>query len=90
MKPGARSCPIVVSLKLGFAFIALRHVFHELHEFGHMIAGRLLCSEFGSRDFNRVAAIPTSCQITPSIDFRVSLAGPMVNYCAIWVGASQE
>lgn len=78
--------PILLSLAFVLAFIALRHVFHELHEFGHMIAGRLFCGEFGTRDFNRVA-LPENCVVTPSSDFIIAFAGPMVNYCMIWLGA---
>ena len=82
-----RAYPVVLSLGFVLAFIALRHVFHELHEFAHMIAGALSCGEFGSRDFNRVAALPSSCNVTTSINFITTFAGPMVNYITIWLGA---
>ncbi|HEY5798603.1 MAG TPA: hypothetical protein VIT92_00205, partial [Burkholderiaceae bacterium] len=66
---------------------AMRHLLHELHEFGHMSAARLLCGGWGARDFNNVAAIPAGCQVTPMVDLTVGLAGPLVNYLGVWIGA---
>jgi hypothetical protein len=69
------------------AFVAMRHILHELHEFGHMTAARVLCGGWGTRDFNNVASIPTGCNVTEGIDLTVALGGPMVNYVGVWVGA---
>ncbi|MFA6275824.1 MAG: hypothetical protein WC622_03695 [Pedobacter sp.] len=74
-----------ISLPFIIAFIALRHLIHELHETSHMLLGRLWCGEWGTRDFNNVQPISKTCinaGTIPNI-----LEGPMVNYILIWVGA---
>jgi len=76
-----------ITIPFVVAFVSLRHIFHELHEFAHMAAGRLLCGMWGSRDFNNVAAIAPQCVKTGTIDLMVGIAGPLFNYCAIWAGA---
>lgn len=78
---------IVLSFSFLVAFVALRHIFHELHEFGHMTAGRLLCGAWGGRDFNNVAPIADGCATSPAITFLVAMAGPIVNYVGVWIGA---
>ena len=69
------------------SFVALRHIFHELHEFGHMTAARLLCGNWGTRDFNNVAPIPAGCEVTSAGAVTVALAGPVINYIGMWIGA---
>jgi len=68
------------------AFLSLRHIFHELHEFGHMATGRLLCGAWGSRDFNNVSPIVAQCIETDTIGLLTGMAGPSFNYCMIWIG----
>ena len=80
------ACKVQISAAFLVAFVAMRHILHELHEFGHMTAARLLCGGWGTRDFNNVASIPSGCNVTTGIDLAVALAGPMVNYVGVWVG----
>jgi hypothetical protein len=42
---------------------------------------------WGARDFNNVQPIAASCVPTATTNATVALAGPLVNYVAIWIGA---
>lgn len=87
MKKTPPSFELVLSFPFVVAFITLRHLFHELHEFSHMIAGRVICGVWGTRDFNNVhpmSGVGAEAGFTNTL---VGLEGPMVNYIAIWLGA---
>ena len=77
-----------ITIPFILAFISLRHLFHELHEFAHMVAGRLFCGTWGTRDFNNVHPITATCDSSAIMGVVVGLAGPMVNYTATWIGAA--
>lgn len=68
------------------AFISLRHIFHEIHEFAHMFVGRLICGSWGARDFNRVQPIPEGCEHNEQLYVLAAIAGPLFNYIMIWTG----
>ncbi len=94
MKPiihpaGQQKQHFIIKLSIPFlvAFISLRHLFHEFHEFGHMVSGRLFCGAWGTRDFNRVHAVADQCALSHFPDILVAFAGPLFNYIAIWTGA---
>jgi hypothetical protein len=78
----------IIRLSIPFlvAFIALRHLFHELHESAHMIVGRVVCGAWGTRDFNNVHPMVDKCAESHSINVLIGLEGPFVNYVAIWLG----
>jgi hypothetical protein len=78
---------LVLSFPFVIAFIALRHLFHELHEFSHMIVGRAICGVWGTRDFNNVHPMSKAWYEAGFNNTLVGLEGPMVNYIAIWLGA---
>ena len=79
----------VVKLSWGYivAFIALRHIIHEAHEFAHMIIGRLLCGVWGTRDFNNVHSMSDAYMQHQFGSSLLGLEGPFVNYFLIWLGA---
>jgi hypothetical protein len=69
------------------AFVALRYVLHEVHEFGHMVVAWLYCGAWGTRDFNNVHPVAQGCnetRIHASLD---AMAGPITNYVVLWLGA---
>jgi hypothetical protein len=68
------------------AFIFLRQIMHEAHELSHMTVGRLLCGQWGTRDFNFVAAVNPACEANQDFLLSVGLAGPLFNYIVIWIG----
>jgi hypothetical protein len=78
---------LVVTIPFVVAFIALRHLFHELHEFSHMIVGRVICGVWGTRDFNNVHPMSKEWYEAGFNHTLVGLEGPMINYIAIWLGA---
>jgi hypothetical protein len=78
---------LVLSFPFVIAFIALRHLFHELHEFSHMIVGRAICGVWGTRDFNNVHPMTKEWYEAGFTNTLVGLEGPMINYIAIWLGA---
>jgi hypothetical protein len=69
------------------AFISLRHLIHELHEFAHMITGRIICGSWGSRDFNNVQAVADKCSPSQLQEAWIALSGPFTNYALMWMGA---
>ncbi|MEO8770527.1 MAG: hypothetical protein ABI402_10595 [Ferruginibacter sp.] len=69
------------------AFISLRHIIHELHEFAHMIVGRLLCGTWGTRDFNNVHPMSDAYLENHTGSSLLGMEGPFVNYFLIWAGA---
>ncbi|MEP6712828.1 MAG: hypothetical protein ABJA37_10450 [Ferruginibacter sp.] len=68
------------------AFISLRHIIHEAHEFAHMILGRFLCGVWGTRDFNNVHPMSDAYTENHSGSALLGLEGPFVNYFLIWLG----
>ena len=88
MQPACKSPVFKTNITTLFviAFISLRHIFHELHEFAHMVAGRIFCGVWGTRDFNNVHPISEGCEVSNYMSVISGLAGPMVNYLAIWIG----
>jgi hypothetical protein len=86
MKESQPRFKLVLSIPFAIAFIALRHLFHELHEFSHMIVGRIICGVWGTRDFNNVHPTSETCLSNFTNAF-IGLEGPMVNYITIWLGA---
>lgn len=86
MKQSQPHFELVFSIPFVIAFISLRHIFHELHEFAHMIVGKLICGVWGIRDFNNVHPMSIDCLPSYSQTL-IGLEGPMVNYIVIWIGA---
>ncbi len=67
------------------AFAALLFISHDLHETAHMVVGRILCGEWGVRDFNNVSPIVKGCE--PGMySLLGSYAGPLVSYLGMWIG----
>ncbi|MEO7522539.1 MAG: hypothetical protein ABIT58_00515 [Ferruginibacter sp.] len=83
----SRQYVVKLSAPYIFAFISLRHIIHELHEFAHMIVGRFLCGSWGTRDFNNVHPMSESCMEHHTGSSLLGMEGPFVNYFLIWIGA---
>lgn len=63
------------------AFGLLVLVLHEAHELAHTWTGRLLCSGWGTRDFN-------TWSLAEGCDTWVPAAmGPLFSYAVLWIGA---
>jgi hypothetical protein len=58
-----------------------------LHEFAHMIIGRIICGVWGTRDFNNVHPMSSAYLKASFSNSLLGMEGPMVNYIAMWIGA---
>lgn len=82
----AEESRVQLTFPIVIAFLSLRHIFHEIHEFAHMIVGRLICGYWGSRDFNRVQPISEGCENNEHLYVLAAIAGPLFNYFMIGTG----
>ncbi len=57
---------------------------HEIHEWGHQIAGKLCCGEWPSRDF-LYWHLSASCNTGYSF-ILIALAGPFFTFIFLWMG----
>lgn len=78
-----------MKLKLSFgyiiAFLLLTLVMLELHETVHIITGRIICGDWGSRDFN-VWNLCKDCSIHHPNSWLATLAGPLFSFMMMWLG----
>jgi hypothetical protein len=78
-----------MKLKLSFgyiiAFLLLTLVMLELHETVHIITGRIICGDWGSRDFN-VWSLCKDCSTHHPNTWLATLAGPLFSFMLMWVG----
>lgn len=74
-----------ITLKYLAAFFLLTLILGELHEQVHINTGRIVCGEYGVRDFNawRTAA---DCA-RPSLAVLATMIGPLFSYAVMWIGA---
>lgn len=70
----------VLSVRYLFPFVALVLLLHELHELSHTITVRLICGEWGARDFN-VWQLPEDCTT-----YIPTAMGPLFSYAVMAVG----
>src|SRR6476469_8170538 len=77
-----------ITPKFIIAFILLRHIFHEAHEFAHMISARIFTGVWGTRDFNNVQPFAANTEPTKTQQVITGLAGPMINYIFCFIGAA--
>lgn len=78
---------LYINGKFIIAFMLLRYLFHEAHEFSHMITAYTFTGFWGTRDFNNVA--PFAAESNPSLLATIctALAGPFTNYIFCWIGS---
>jgi hypothetical protein len=78
-----------MKLKLSFgyiiAFLLLTVVMLELHETVHIITGRIICGDWGDRDFN-VWSLCKDCSLHHANSWLATLAGPLFSLALMWVG----
>ncbi len=73
-----------IGLKFLAVFFALRIVSGELHEQAHITVGRIVCGEYGVRDFS-VWQTAENCA-EPALAILASCAGPLFTYLLVWSG----
>lgn len=78
-----------MKLKLSFgyiiAFLLLTLAMLELHETVHIITGRIICGDWGSRDFN-VWNLCKDCNVHHPNSWLATLTGPFFSFIMMWVG----
>jgi hypothetical protein len=76
-----------LKLSLGYiiVFLLLTLVMLELHETVHIITGRIICGDWGSRDFN-VWNLCKDCSVYHANSWLATLAGPLFSFIMMWVG----
>lgn len=77
---------IRITVKFIIAFLALTFVMHEAHEIVHTSVGRLICGEWGLRDFN-VWGLCEGCSEQHPIAIIATFAGPIFTFIMMWIGA---
>jgi len=84
MKPSKPLLQIQPSFKNLFIFQFFFFVMHELHELAHIITGRMLCGNWGTRDFNVWSLCDTCKTAHPQI---ATFAGPLFTFVMLWLGS---
>jgi hypothetical protein len=76
-----------LKLSLGYiiAFLLLTLVMLELHETVHITTGRIICGDWGSRDFN-VWNLCKDCSVHHANSWLATLAGPLFSFTLMWAG----
>jgi hypothetical protein len=76
-----------LKLSLGYiiAFLLLTLVMLELHETVHITTGRIICGDWGSRDFN-VWNLCKDCGVHHPNSWLATLAGPLFSFMLMWMG----
>lgn len=83
MQPIKPLLQIQLTFKNLFIFQLFFFCMHELHELAHIIIGRIMCHEWGTRDFN-VWDLCKTCDATyPQI---ATFAGPVFTFIMLWLG----
>jgi hypothetical protein len=67
-------------------FLALTFLMNEAHEIIHTSVGRLICGDWGTRDFN-VWGTCESCATNP-FEILSTAAGPIFTFIMVWFGSS--
>ena len=75
---------IKITWKYLLAFFALTIILGELHEQSHITLGRIVCGEYGARDFN-VWGTAENCA-APAWKILSSFGGPIFSYLVMWSG----
>jgi hypothetical protein len=76
---------IRISFSYIIAFLLLTLVMLELHEMVHITVGRIICGDWGMRDFN-VWALCKDCSQQHSLYWLATLAGPLFSFAMMWYG----
>ncbi len=77
---------IKLNLKFVISFLALLFVMHEAHEIAHTVLGRIICGDWGLRDFN-VWGLAEGCSKGDLISMLPTYFGPIFTFSMIWIGA---
>src|ERR1700761_5186695 len=85
MMPVKPLLQIKLTFKNLFVFLFLFFLMHELHELAHIITGRLICGDWGTRDFN-VWNLCNDCEKTNPYAVIATFAGPAFTFIMLWTG----
>lgn len=85
--PDLKRAPLRLHFSWPFAlaYLALVEVIWELHEQAHVQLGRLLCGDYGARDFN-VWGLARGCSAAHPLSVLTPLAGPMFSFAVSYAG----
>jgi hypothetical protein len=67
-------------------FFSLVFLIHEIHDWAHFITANAFCGCLGFRAFDRWATCDVCSTASPTGFAMAGLAGPLVNYLAMWTG----
>ncbi len=67
------------------SFLSLVFLVHELHDWAHLIAARLICGCAGARTFDHWTFCG-NCDAIVELQALALFAGPLVSYATIWTG----
>ena len=76
---------IALNLRNSAALVALSFIMQETHELAHTSVGRLICGDWGQRDFN-VWGISSQCVNDEPLTLLATFAGPVYTFSIIWLG----
>lgn len=84
---GMQRSPLLLRFSWPFAlaYMALVEVLWELHEQAHVQVGRLLCGDYGARDFN-VWGLARGCGAAQPLALLAPLAGPLFSFALSYCG----
>ena len=77
---------IKLNFKFGISFLALIFMMHEAHEIAHTTLGRIICGDWGERDFN-VWGLAEGCNQGDLVSMLPTYFGPFFTFIMIWIGA---
>jgi len=79
------SLQIQLTFKTLIIFLFFFFLMHEMHELAHIIAGRIICGGWGTRDFN-VWDLCQDCIKQKPIAITATFAGPLFTFIMLWTG----
>jgi len=85
MMPAKPLLQLKLTFKTLLVFLFFFFLMHELHELAHIFAGRIICSCWGSRDFN-VWNLCNDCQKLKPQAVIATFAGPAFTFVLLWIG----
>lgn len=71
--------------KFILTFLALTFVMHEAHEIVHTGIGKIICGDWGQRDFN-VWGLSEGCSEQNPYSIISTFAGPFFTFVMMWIG----
>ena len=67
------------------SFLALTFFVHEIHDWAHTLAARIISGCWGPRGFD-CWSFCAECSVSTGQRMLADLAGPLINFILLWVG----